>query len=158
MCSYVSLPPICSPIQSSMWAQEQIFDSGTIFRLWSKYILYCFKYPNKLPDHSYAHKTSLHLFWNHFNVPFDHQYYSKFMSRGDVCEASTSLALPNDMTLFEHLHMTKWIFLAQFETRLTLHVSAPSWSSFLDQIYNCEATMIYLGPFPLKTSRIIVPP
>ena len=141
-----------------MWAQEHIFDSGNIFRLWSKYILYCLKNHDKLLDHSYTHKTSIHPFWHHLIDPFDHQYYFQFLSRGDVCEASTILALPNGMILCENLHMTKWLSLDQFELKLTLHVSAPSWSSFLDQICSCEATMIYIGPFLLKLNRIIVLP
>ena len=141
-----------------MWAQEQIFVSGNIFRLWSKYILYCFKNPDKLPDHSYTHKTSLHPFWHHFIDPFDHHNYSKFLSREDVCEASTILALPNGMILCEHLHMTKWLSLAQFELNWILNARAPSWSSFLDQVCSCEATVVNLDPFTLKTSRIVVLP
>ena len=141
-----------------MWAQEQIFVSGNIFRLWSKYILYCFKNPDKLPDHSYTHKTSLHPIWHHFIDPFDHHNYSKFLPRGDVFEASTILALPNGMILGEHHHMTKSLSFAQFELKWTLHVSASSWSSFLDQVCSCEATAGNLDPFTLTTSRIIVLP
>ena len=138
--------------------QEQIFVFGNIFRLWSKYILYCFKNPDKLLDHSYTHKTSLHQFWHHLIDPCDHHNYFKFLSREDVCESSTILALPHDMILGEHFHMTKWLRLAQLELNWTLHVSASSWFSFLDHFGNCKATAVKLGPFTLPTSRIIVLP
>ena len=141
-----------------MWAQEQIIDSGNILRVWSKCILYFFKNPDKLPDHSYTHETSLHLIWHHFIDPVDHHNYSNFLVSRDVCEASTILALPNGMILCENLHMTKWLSLDQFELKLTLHVSAPSWSSFLDQICSCEASMIYIGPFLPKFPRTVVLP
>ena len=141
-----------------MWTHDQIFDSDNIFRLWSKVILYCFKNYDKLPDHSSTHKTSLHPIWHHFIEPFDHQNYSKFLVSRDVCEASAILACPFGMSFLQHLHMTKWSSLAQFELKLTLHVSAPSWSSFLDQIYSCEATMIYIGPFLPKLPRTVVLP
>ena len=80
----------------------------------------------------------------------------KFLSKGDVCETSTSLAWPIGMRLFEHLHRTKWLCLAQFELNLTLHVSAPSWSSFWTILVSCKATMIYLGPNLLKVTRMKV--
>ena len=69
MCSYNSPPSIFSPIPSSMWAQDQIFDSVNIFRLWSNYILYCFILAENLPEHSHDHKTSLHQFWDQFIKP-----------------------------------------------------------------------------------------
>ena len=141
-----------------MWAHEQIFVSGNIFRLWNKYTLHCFKNPDKLPNHSSTHKTSLHPFWHHFIDPFDHHNYFKFLSRGDVCEASTSLALPNGMRLFEHLHMTKSSSLAQFERKLALRVSAPSWSRFWPILVSYEATAVNLGPFLLKHPRTVVLP
>ena len=122
------------------------------------YFLYCFKNPDKLPDHYSTHKTSLHPISHHFIDQLDHQYYFKFLVSRDVCEASTILALPNGMILGEHLHVTKWLWFAQFELKWTRHGSAPSWSSFLDQKCSCEATAVKLGPFTLKTSRIIVPP
>ena len=137
-----------------MWAQEQIFVSVNIFRLWSKYILYYFKNPDKLPDHSYTHKTSLHPFWHHFIEPFDHHNYFKFLSREDVCEASAILVSPFGMSFLHHLHMTKWLSLDQFELKWTLHMSASCWSSFLDQVCSCEATAVNLDPFTLPTSRV----
>ena len=50
------------------------------FQVVKKCILYCFKNPDKLPDHSYAHKTSLHPIWHHFIDPFDHHNYFKFLA------------------------------------------------------------------------------
>ena len=90
-----------------MRAQEQIFDSGNIFRLWSKCILYCFQNSGKLQDHSYTHKTSLHPIWHHFIDPFDHQYYFKFLVSRDVCEASAILACPFSMIFLKHINMSK---------------------------------------------------
>ena len=113
-----------------MWAHEQIFDSGNIFRLWSKCILYCFKNLDKLPDHYYTHKTSLHQIWHHFIDPFNHHNYSKFLVSRDVCEASAILACPFSMIFLKHINMSKLSSFAKFELKLTLHVSAPSWSSF----------------------------
>ena len=106
-----SPPPICSPIQSSMWAQDQIFDSGNIFRSWSKCILYCLKNSHKLPDHDPTNKTSLHPIWDHFNEPFNHQNYSNFLDREDACEASTILACSFGMRFLQHLCMSmSWGF------------------------------------------------
>ena len=141
-----------------MWSQEQIFVSGNIFRVWSKYILYCFKNPDKLTNHSSTHKTSLHQFWHHFIEPFDHHNYSNFLVSGDVCEASAILVCPFGMSFLQHHHMTKWLSLAQFELKWTLHVSASSWSSFLDQGCGCEATAVNLDRFTLKPRRTVVLP
>ena len=141
-----------------MWAQDQIFDSSNIFRLWSKCILYCFKNPDKLPDHSYTHKTSLHPIWHHLIDPFDHHNYSKFLSRGDVCEASTCLAWPIGMKLLQLLTMTKSLGLDKFEIKWNHHVRASSKSSFWTILVSCEATAVNLGPFLPKLPRTVVLP
>ena len=69
MWSYYETPPNFRPIQSSMWAQDQILDSGNIFRLWSKCTLYCFINSEKIPDCSTTQITSLHQIWHHFIEP-----------------------------------------------------------------------------------------
>ena len=77
LCSYLYTFPNFSPIQSSMWAQDQIFDSGNIFRLWSKCILYCFINSEKIPDHAPTYITSLHK----FGTISLNQYFSKILAR-----------------------------------------------------------------------------
>ena len=60
MFSYYHTPPNFSSIPWSMWAQDQIFDSANIFRLWSKYNFYCFINSDKLPGHASIYINSSH--------------------------------------------------------------------------------------------------
>ena len=41
---------------------------------------------------------------------------------------------------------------------LTLHVSAPSWSSFWTRLCSCKASALNLGPFPAKLPSMVVLP
>ena len=113
-----------------MQAQEQIFDYGNIFRLWSKCFLYCLKKSYKLLDHDPTHKTSLHPIWDHFIEPFDLLNFSKFLDRENSYEGSTILVNPIGMKFLQHLYMIKSSSLAKFQPKWHHHVSASSKSHF----------------------------
>ena len=123
VCSYYHTPPNFSPIQSSMWAQGQIFNSVNIFRSWSKYILYCFINSKKLSDHAPTQITYLHQIWGHFIKKFSLQNYSKFLDREDVCEASTILDCPFGMKFLQHHYMSKSSWFTKFQSHPIIYVS-----------------------------------
>ena len=137
-----------------MWAQDQIFDSGNIFRLWSKYKFYCFKNPDKLPDSASTPITYLHQIWHHFTWPTFLQNSCKILVSEDSCEGSTTLAYPNSMKVLQTLTMTKSLSLAKFELKWNHHVAASSKCLFWTRFGSCKPTMIYLGPNLLKVTRM----
>ena len=139
-----------------MWAQEQIFVSGNIFRLWRKYILYCFKNPDKLPDHSYTHKTSLHPIWHHFIDPLTTIIISSFWS-AEVFVKQVPFCLG-------HL---AWAFYSIFiwPNYPALPNLRPSWYSMWvhhpnlisGHFSSCKATILNLGPNLLKCYQDVSP-
>ena len=137
-----SLPPKLSSCHASMWAQLQIFVSAQNFRLWSKYILSCSIMAANISRTSSIHITSHHQVVSQSLWPFALWNFSKFLVRINLSKASAILVHPNNMKLFEHLHIFKSLGHAQFQLNLHLHVSATSSSLILAIIVVSTASTI----------------
>ena len=55
-------------------------------------------------------------------------------------------------------HMIKSPSFAKFQLKRLLHVSATSCFAIWTGLVGCKATPVYLGPLPLKMSRVVVLP
>ena len=94
-------PSNMSSCNSSMWAQHQILVSGQIFSLWSNHILYCFNWAETLPRQASTYINYSQQVLPQLVDPITLCYFSKFLSKMKLYEASATLVFPNGMKYWQ---------------------------------------------------------